>query len=64
MDTPRITPEEARPKVQHGDALLVCAYDDQEKCRNLHLEGAMDMQELQEKLPELDKEQEIIFYCA
>ncbi len=64
MDTPRITPEEARQKVQHGDALLVCAYDDQERCRNLHLEGAMDMQELQEKLPELDKEQEIIFYCA
>lgn len=64
MDTPRITPEEARTKVQHGDALLVCAYDDQEKCRDLHLEGAIDMQELQEKLPDLDKEQEIIFYCA
>ena len=64
METARIPPDEARQKVQHGEALLVCAYDDQEKCRNLHLEGSIDLQELQAKLPQLKKEQEIIFYCA
>ncbi|MBE0597706.1 MAG: ArsR family transcriptional regulator [Desulfuromonadales bacterium] len=60
----RIDPQEARPKVHSGDAILVCAYDDEEKCQKLHLEGAIHLQELQEKLPEIPKEKELIFYCA
>jgi rhodanese-related sulfurtransferase len=64
MEAPRIRPQEAKEKVQHGEAILVCAYEDEEKCSKMHLEGAIHMQELEEKLPELDKEQEIIFYCG
>jgi hypothetical protein len=60
----RISPEEARRKVTIGSALLVCAYEDDEKCRRLHLEGAMFLTEFRSKLPALPKDQEIIFYCA
>ena len=60
----RIEPREARKKVESGEALLVCAYDDEKKCRQMHLEGAIHLQELEEKLPGIPKEQEIIFYCA
>lgn len=60
----RISPGEARKKVISGQALLVCAYDDPEKFKKNHLEGALSFSELLAKLPALDKSQEIIFYCA
>ncbi|UFS70126.1 ArsR family transcriptional regulator [Geomonas sp. RF6] len=59
----RVKPEEARRKVQAGEALLVCAYDDEEKCERARLEGAMTFGEFSTKLPEIGKEREIIFYC-
>ena len=37
----RISVEEARQKVNPGAALLVCAYDDDEKFKNNHLLGAI-----------------------
>ncbi len=65
MTTPqRITPQEIYPRVKSGEALLVCAYDDEAKCRTMHLEGAMFLWELQAKLPELPKDQEMVFFCA
>ena len=63
-DPVRISAEEARQKSQSGQALLVCAYDDPEKFKKNHLEGALSFLELRAKLPQLDKDQEIIFYCA
>ena len=60
----RIGPDEARRKVKFGMALLVCAYDDEEKFRNMRLEGAISLSEFEGKLPSLSKEQELIFYCA
>ena len=60
----RITPEETRKKVTAGTALLVCAYEDDERCRQMHLQGAMLFSEFKSKLAELPKDQEIIFYCA
>jgi hypothetical protein len=59
----RINPEEARFKVQAGAALLVCAYDSEETCNQMRLEGTMTMGELDPRLARLDKDQEIIFYC-
>jgi rhodanese-related sulfurtransferase len=61
---PLIDPQETRRKVESGEALLVCAYDDEEKCRQMHLEGAIHMPELEEKLSEIPKDKELIFYCA
>ena len=60
----RILAEEVRQKVTNGDALFVCAYDDADKFRANHLEGAISLDEFKSKLPSLIKEQEIIFYCA
>jgi hypothetical protein len=60
----RISPEEVRRKVTSGSALLVCAYDDEEKCKMLHLEDAISLTEFQSKLSALPNVQEIIFYCA
>ena len=58
----RISPQEAHEKVESRKALLVCAYEDEQKCRSMKLEGSMSLNELQSNLP--PKEKEIIFYCA
>jgi hypothetical protein len=58
----RISAEEARKKVTSGEALLVCAYEDVEKFRRIHLEGAISLQDFKTRLPALSREQEIIFY--
>jgi hypothetical protein len=60
----RISVEVARQKVNSGVALLVCAYDDDEKFKNNHLQGAISLNDFRAKLPSLSTEQEIIFYCA
>jgi hypothetical protein len=60
----RISPQEAREKVTSGVALLVCGYDDEDKFREIQLEGAISFAEFKSKLPSLPKDQEIIFYCA
>lgn len=59
----RVNPEEARRKVRAGEALFVCAYDSEELCGRMRLEGAMTLGELTARLPGVGKEQEIIFYC-
>ena len=61
-DIERISAEEARQKVQAGQALLVCAYEDEDKCRRLNLEGSISMTNFQARAGSLPKNQEIIFY--
>ncbi len=63
-DIVRITPQEARESVEAGRALLVCAYDSDEKFRAMRLEGAIPFRELASRLPSLPRDQEIVFYCA
>ncbi len=60
----RIPPEETRQKVTSDSALLVCAYEDEEKCNRLLLEGAISLTAFRSQLPGLSKDREIIFYCA
>jgi hypothetical protein len=59
----RVKPGEARQKVQSGKALLVCAYESEELCGGMRLEGAMTLGELNSRLAGIAREQEIIFYC-
>jgi hypothetical protein len=59
-----INPEEAYNKLKTGTALLVCAYDSEEKFKTMPLEGAISLDEFKSKFPSLSKDQEIIFYCA
>lgn len=60
----RIRAEDAYRKVHAKEALLVCGYNDGEKFKTMQLEGAITYREFESRLPELSKDQEIIFYCA
>lgn len=60
----KISPQEARQEVQSGKALLVCAYEDEERYKKVRLEGAISLKEFRNKEQDLSKDQEIIFYCA
>jgi hypothetical protein len=64
MATARIEAIEARQRVQSGQALLVCAYDDEAKCATMKLEGAISLGAFEARSPSLPKNQEIVFYCA
>lgn len=58
----RISASDARQRVRAG-ALLVCAYDTAEKCRQNQLEGSVPLTELEQR-GSLPKDRELIFYCA
>ena len=58
----RISPAEAYQKVKAGSALLVCAYPDDATFRKMQLEGAISFKQFESRLPDLKKDQEIIFY--
>ena len=64
MNIERISVEDAHRKVNANEALLVCAYDDEKKCRVLNLEGSISLTNFQSKASSLPKNQEIIFFCA
>ncbi len=62
----RVSATEVRKKLTSSgvDALLVCAYEDQDRCEQLRLEGALTLNELESKVSSLSKHRELIFYCA
>jgi hypothetical protein len=60
----RIGVEQARQRVSAGEAMLVCAYDDEQKCNQLRLDGAMSLRQFEGQVAGLPKDREIIFYCA
>jgi hypothetical protein len=64
MEPIRISPSEVYRLAKDGNAILVCAYPDEETCSKMWLRGAMTRTEFQARLFEIKKEQEIIFYCA
>lgn len=63
-EVPRITPEEISPKLRSGEALLVCAYDDEAKFQRLRIEGSISLEEFKSLQPTLPQDREIVFYCA
>lgn len=56
-----VEPAELRPKLIDPQVLVVCAADE-ERARELRLDGALTLEELRERLPRVHDEQEIIFY--
>jgi hypothetical protein len=60
----RIDPQAARIHLRSSNALLVCAYDSAEKCRAHHIDGAIELSELEARAAALPPGQEIILYCA
>ena len=63
-DIQRISVQDARRDITSGRALLVCAYEQEEKCRQVDLEGSLSLTQFQERAPSLPKDQEVIFFCA
>ena len=62
IEPERIPAEEARKRVQSGAAIFVCAYDDEEKFKKMHLEGGTSYARFKEMVASLSRDQEIIFY--
>jgi uncharacterized protein (TIGR02284 family) len=60
----RIGPREARQRVESGVAMLVCAYDSDDKFQEYHLEGAISLHEFETRADAIPKDRELIFYCA
>ena len=60
----RVSVDTARREVEAGRALLVCAYDDESKCRQLRLENAIALHDLQRRVDSVPRNQTLIFYCA
>lgn len=63
MEIRSLSPAEARRQQQAG-SLLVCAYESSELFNRNYLAGAISLEAFKELLPTLDKQKEIIFYCA
>ncbi len=65
MTTPvRVNADDAYNTVTSGSALLVCAYDSDEKYETYKLAGSIPFSKLKGMLNDIPKVQEIIFYCA
>jgi hypothetical protein len=60
----RISAAIACRRVQSGDALLVCAYADEEQCRRVYIDGSMTLSEFESDLMYIPPKKEIIFYCG
>lgn len=60
----RVSAKDIREEVQSGSALLVCAYDDDNKFQRNNLEGAIPLSEFKVRVLDLRKDKKIVFYCA
>lgn len=60
----RVGVSEARGKLQANTALLVCAYEDEEKWKKMRLEGSISLPILAAQAETLPKNKELIFYCG
>jgi hypothetical protein len=61
-DIERISVQQAHAKTKANQALLVCAYEDEAKCRMLNLDGSISFTSFKSRVNSLPKSQEIIFY--
>ena len=60
----RIDVEQAQPLVAAGNAKLICAYEDDSKCDQIRLAGAISLRELEAREALMPASTELIFYCA
>ncbi len=61
-DIERVPPHLAREKVQSGYALLVCAYEDDNKYSRMRLDGSMSLSEFRAGISGIAKDKEIFFF--
>lgn len=56
--------DKAKELVEQDDALLVCAYDDDEKCKKLGVDESIPMSGLQSRLGDVPKSRPLVFFCG
>ena len=61
-DIERISAQQAHTKTEANQALLVCGYEDEAKCRMVNLQGSISFGSFKSRVNSLPKSQEIIFY--
>jgi hypothetical protein len=61
-DIERISAQQANTNIKSNQAMLVCAYEDEAKCRMVNLEGSISFASFKSRVETLPKSQEIIFY--
>ena len=61
-DIERISAQQTHTQAESNRALLVCAYEDEAKCRMVNLEGSVSFASFKSRVNSLPKSQEIIFY--
>lgn len=59
-----VSAQEAFTRARNGIALLICAYESDDKFRNVHLEGAIPLSAFKTSLSTIAHDKELIFYCA
>ncbi len=57
-----VTPKDIYEKVQTGEALLVCAYPDDEKFAKNHLKGAISLKDFEAQIKDAGQSKLIVFY--
>jgi len=60
----RVSVAEVRARLSSSDALVVCAYEDQKKCEEIRLPGALTFNEMKAMATSLSTARELIFYCG
>ncbi|MEW6252261.1 MAG: ArsR family transcriptional regulator [Planctomycetota bacterium] len=61
----RISADAVRRKMDAGeDLLLVCAYDDEQRCADVGAEEALTSPQLRARLGQVPKDKEIVFFRA
>ena len=64
-DIPRVDAHDVDQQINAGLPLhLVCAYDDEEKCRQNALDGSVSLAEFERDLARVDRNEPLVFYCA
>ena len=58
----RVSATDVHSKVQSGKAMLVCAYQDDVKFRQMPLEGAIAFSEFEKRKQSLPRDTEVVFY--
>lgn len=57
-----VSAQEAFTRTQNGICLLICAYDSDDKFRNVHLEGAIALSVFKANINTTASDKELIFY--
>jgi hypothetical protein len=61
-DIERISAQQTHTRAESNQALLVCAYEDEAKCRMVNLEGSISFTSFKSRVNSLPMSQEVIFY--